>query len=62
MAGSQNVSFARFSLAEAVNKLDPQRLSTPQPVYVFDNGKIKSELPDLPGKDYRWAKGILPDD
>lgn len=64
MAGSQqqHVTFTRLSMDEVVNKLDPKRLSTPQAVYQFSNGKLKYELPDLPGKDYRWAKGILPDE
>lgn len=62
MAGSQKVSYTKRSFTEIVNKLDPQRLSTPQVVYVFDNGKVKTELPDLPGQEYRWAKGLPPND
>ena len=63
MAGSRNdVSFTRRSMSELVNKLDPKRLSTPQVVYVMNSGNVKTEMPDLPGQDYRWAKGLLPDE
>nr|UVX62908.1 MAG: hypothetical protein [Bacteriophage sp.] len=57
MAGSQ-VTYTRRNIGEIVNKLDPKRLSEPQVVYVFDNGKTIKELPDLPGQDYRWVKDI----
>lgn len=57
MAGRQ-VSYTTRSFTEIVNRLDPKRLSTPEAVYVFDNGKVKNEQPTLPGHDYRWTKDI----
>lgn len=55
-----NVTFQRRSLTDIVNRLDPKRLSEPVGVYPLNNGKIKTERPDLPGQVYRWAKD-LPD-
>lgn len=58
MAGRREVSYTKTSIGELVNKLDPKRLSEPQVVYVFDNGKTIKEIPDQPGKDYRWIKDM----
>lgn len=57
MAGRQ-VSYTTRSFTEIVNRLDPKRLSEPEVVYVFDNGKVKAEPPTLPGREYRWVKDI----
>lgn len=54
------VKFTKRSFTELVNRADPRRLTDPEVIYVFDNGKTKSQVPDQPGKDYRWAKE-LPD-
>lgn len=60
MAGRREVSYTRSNIGELVNKLDPKRLSEPQVVYVFDNGKTVKEIPDQPGETYSWARD-LPD-
>ena len=57
MAGRQ-VTFTKRNVGEVVNKLDPKRLSEPVPIYVLSNGKLKTQLPDLPGQDYRWTRDI----
>ncbi len=57
MAGRQ-VSYTTRNFGAIVNKLDPKRLSEPQTVYVFDNGKTIKELPELPGEEYRWVRDI----
>lgn len=57
MAGRE-VSYTTRSFTEIVNRLDPKRLSEPEVVYVFDDGKVKKEQPTLPGQDYRWTKDI----
>lgn len=57
MAGRQ-VTYTKRNIAELVNKVDPKRLSEPVPIYPLSNGKIKTQLPDLPGQDYRWTRDI----
>lgn len=61
MAGRQ-VSYTTRNLGEIVNRLDPKRLSEPEVVYLFDNGKLKKEQPTLPGHDYRWVRNIFEND
>lgn len=57
MAGRQ-VTYTTRNIGEIVNRLDPKRLSDPEVVYVLDNGKVKKQLPDKPGEEYRWVKDM----